>query len=276
MNDLFQYVFFQNALLGCCLAGIVCGLIGTYIVSRRMVFIAGGIAHSSLGGVGICALWGMPPIAGAAAFALLTGLGVQKLRHRREVREDSAIAMLWAFGMSIGIICTYLSPSFLPSLSNYLFGNILLINRGDLIFLAALALVSLVVFFLFIPQIIAVSFDDEFARSQGLPTALIEYGMMALIALSVVACLRVAGVVMVISLLSVPQMTANLFTRNFTQMAVLSIIIAIFCCLAGLLFSYYYNVPSGATIILFSIANYMLLRTIKAVSLGFSKRKMCS
>ena len=134
----------------------------------------------------------------------------------------------------------------------------------------------LVVFFLFIPQIIAVSFDNEFARSQGLPTALIEYGMMALIALSVVACLRVAGIVMVISLLSVPQMTANLFTRNFTQMAVLSIIIAIFCCLAGLLFSYYYNVPSGATIILFSIANYMLLRTIKAVSLGFSKRKMCS
>ena len=276
MRDLFQYVFFQHALMGCCLAGIVCGLVGTYIVSRRMVFIAGGIAHSSLGGVGLCALCGLPPLAGAAVFSLLTGFGVQKLRHRQEVREDSAIAMLWALGMSIGIICTYLSPSFLPALSNYLFGNILLINTGDLTFLGILALLSTIIFFLFIPEIVAVSFDYEFARSQGLPTATIEYGMMMLIALSVVACLRVAGVVMVISLMSVPQMTANLFTRSFTGMAILSTVIAIFCCLAGLMFSYYYNVPSGATIILFSIAIYMLFRTIKAISLGFSKRKMCS
>jgi len=275
MSELFQYLFFQNAIMGCCLAGIVCGLVGTYIVSRRMVFIAGGIAHSSLGGVGLCALCGMPPLIGAAAFSLLTGFGVQKLRHRQEVREDSAIAMLWALGMSIGIICTYLSPAFLPSLSNYLFGNILLINTGDLAFLAILTLLSIVIFFLFIPEIVAVSFDYEFARSQGLHTAVIEYGMMGLIALSVVACLRVAGVVMVISLMSVPQMTANLFTRSFTGMAILSTVIAIFCCLAGLMFSYYYNVPSGATIILFSITIYILLRTIKAISLGFIKRKTC-
>lgn len=273
MTELFHYIFFQNALTGCCLAGIVCGLVGTYIVSHRIVFMAGGIAHASLGGVGICALAGWPPIAGAAVFSVLMSFVVQKLSRRKEVRKDSAIAMLWAFGMSIGIICTYLSPSFLPDLTGYLFGNILLIHAGDLAFLAALAIVSILVFLLFIPQITAVSFDREFARSQGLPTSLIEYGMMFLIALSVVACLRVAGVVMVISLLSIPQMTANLFTRNFSTMAVLSTFIAIFCCFFGLLFSYYYNIPSGATIILFSIIIYALLRTIKAVSSGFNRRK---
>lgn len=264
-EGLLQYTFFQNALAGSVLAGIVCGLIGTYIVSHRMVFIAGGIAHASLGGVGLGALFGFSPVIGATLFSLLTGYSVEGLSHRKEIREDSAIAMLWAFGMSIGILCTYLSPTFLPNLTSYLFGNILLITHADLFFLGGLAVVTAIVFFLFIPQIVAVTFDREFARSQGLPVALLELSMTTLTALSIVACLRVTGIVMVLSLLSIPQMSANLLTRHFGRMAVLSIVFATLACIGGLFLSYYYNVPSGATIILFSIGIYMFLRTIKTL-----------
>ena len=265
MTELLHYTFLQNALAGSILAGIVCGLIGTYVVCHRMVFIAGGVAHASLGGVGLGALLGFPPMIGATAFSLLTAYGAENLSRRKEIREDSAIAMLWAFGMSIGIICTYLAPRFLPALTGYLFGNILLISHIDLIFLALLTLSTVVVFYLFTPQIVAITFDREFARSQGLPVTLLQNVLTALTALSIVACLRVTGVVMVISLLSVPQMSANLLTRNFSRMALLSIGFSIISCIGGLLISYYCNVPSGATIILLSIAIYMLLRTIKAL-----------
>ncbi len=265
IEGLLQHTFFLNALIGSILAGIVCGLIGTYIVSHRMVFIAGGIAHASLGGVGIGALLGFSPVIGAAVFSLLTAYGTESLSRRKEIREDSAVAMLWAFGMSIGIMCMFLSPTFLPGLTNYLFGNILLINHADLYFLGSIAIVSAIVFYLFTPQIVAITFDHEFARSQGLPVTLLQYTLATLTALSIVACLRVTGVVMVLSLLSIPQMSANLLTRHFSQMAILSIVFSILSCLGGLLVSYYCNVPSGATIILLSIAIYLLLRTIKAL-----------
>ncbi|MBQ8098510.1 MAG: metal ABC transporter permease [Bacteroidaceae bacterium] len=265
MKELLQYAFFQNALIGCLLTGIVCGLVGSYIVARRMVFISGGIAHASLGGIGLCALLGLPPITGAAIFSLFTGYSVQTLSQRSEIREDSAIAMLWAFGMSIGILCAYLSPSFLPSLSNYLFGNILLINTGDLLFLSVLTAITILVFTLLLHPIVSIAFDREFALSQQLPVVRIELLIMTIICLSVVACLRVAGVVMVISLMSIPQITAGLFTRHFSTMAILSATIAILCCLGGLMISYFYNVPSGASIILLSTANYLILRTIKGI-----------
>ena len=262
ITEILHYTFLQNALAGSILAGIVCGLIGTYVVCHRMVFIAGGVAHSSLGGVGLGALLGFPPMIGATAFSLLTAYGAENLSRSKEIREDSAIAMMWALGMSIGIICTYLAPRFLPALTGYLFGNILLISHIDLLFLALLTVITAIVFYLFTPQIVAITFDREFARSQGLPVTLLQNVLTALTALSIVACLRVAGVVMVISL---PQMSANLLTRNFSRMALLSIGFSIISCIGGLLISYYCNVPSGATIILLSIAIYMLLHTIKAL-----------
>lgn len=268
MTELLQYTFFQNALWACLLTGIVCGLIGTYIVTRRMVFIAGGMAHASLGGVGICALMGWPPAAGAAIFALLTGYGVERLSHRREIREDSAIAMMWAFGMSIGVMCTFLSPTFLPSLSNYLFGNILLSTTADIVFLGILTVVMSLFFYLFLPQIVAIAYDIEFARSQKLPVERFNYILISLVALAIVASLRTAGIVMVISLLSIPQMTANLLSRTFAGMALWSVGICIICCLAGLVVSYWLNVPSGAAVILIAIIIYMVVRTIKTAFRG--------
>ena len=263
MTDLLEYSFFQNAIVACVLAGLVCGLAGTYIVSRRMVFLAGGIAHTCLGGVGICALAGWPVLLGAALFSLLTGWGVLRLGNRREVREDSAIAMLWAFGMSVGIMCSYLAPEFLPGLSGYLFGNILLVNVVDLWALGILAVVVAVFYLLCMPQIVAVSFDVEFAKSRKMPASLVNYLMISLVGLCIVCTLKVAGVVMVISLLSVPQMTANLFCSRFSTIAMCSSVIAVVCCLSGLFISAMLNVPCGTMIVAVVIVIYVICRTIK-------------
>jgi zinc transport system permease protein len=263
--ELLQYTFFQHALLGSLLASIVCGLVGTYIVTRRLVFISGGITHASFGGIGIGLYTGIPPILSAAIFSVLSAFGVEWLSKRKDTREDSAIALFWTLGMALGIIFSFLSPGFAPDLSTYLFGNILTIGQGDLIALAALTAVVILFFACNIHAIIYVAFDREFARSQGIPVTAIEYILMALIALTIVACLRMVGIVLVISLLTIPQMTANLFSYRFKRILLLSIGIGFFDCLGGLLISYYWNVPSGAAIIFFSILLYAMVKTGKSL-----------
>lgn len=254
--ELIHYTFFQHALLGSLLASIACGIIGTYIVTRRLVFISGGITHASFGGIGLGLYTGINPLLSASLFAVLSAFGVEWLGKRRDMREDSAIAVFWTFGMALGIIFTFLAPGFTPDLSAYLFGNILTITLGDLIYLSVVA-VGLILFFgSMLNTIICVAYDREFALSQGLPVNLIEYGLMLFIALTIVACLRMVGIVLVISMLTLPQMTANLFTNNFRRMIPVSIVIGYIGCLGGLWFSFYFNVPSGASIIFVSILIY--------------------
>lgn len=254
--ELFQYTFFQHALLGSLFASIACGIIGTYIVTRRLVFISGGITHASFGGIGIGLYTGISPLLAAAVFSTLSAFGVEWLSKRSDMREDSAIAVFWTFGMAIGIIFSFLAPGFTPDLSSYLFGNILTITQGDIWILAILSIVLIVFFTLFMRPIIAIAFDREFARSQQMPVALFEYILMMFIALTIVACLRMVGIVLAISLLTLPQMTANLFTYSFKRIIGLSILIGYIGCLGGLLLSYQLQVPSGAAIIFVSILIY--------------------
>jgi len=251
--ELLQYTFFQHALIGSLLASIACGLIGTYIVTRRLVFISGGLTHASFGGIGLGLYTGISPILSAALFAVLSAFGVEWLSKRKDMREDSAIAVFWTLGMALGIMFTFLSPGFAPDLSAYLFGNILTITWSDIALLGGLALLLILFFALYLHPIIYVAFDREFARSQGIPVQVFEYVLMMFIALTIVACLRMVGIVLVISLLTVPQMTANLFSHRFHRIIWLSIGIGYLSCLGGLMISFYLNVPSGASIIFFSI-----------------------
>lgn len=263
--EILQYSFFQNALIGSLLASILCGIIGTYIVTRRLVFISGGLTHASFGGIGLGVYLGFPPILSATIFTVLSAFGVQWLKGRHDMREDSAIAIFWTLGMSIGIICSYLSPAFIPDLSSYLFGNILTINTSDIVWLLALTMVTVAVFAFFLRPIMYVAFDKQFARSQGIAVNLVDYLMMALIALSIVACLRMVGIVLVLSLLTIPQATANLFSNNYKHIIWLSIVIGLVSCLGGLFFSYACNVPSGACIIFTSISIYAVCRLLTAI-----------
>ena len=263
--ELLQYTFFQHALLGSLLASIACGLVGTYIVTRRLVFISGGLTHASFGGIGLGLYTGISPILSAAVFAVLSAFGVEWLSKRKDMREDSAIAVFWTLGMALGIMFTFLSPGFAPDLSAYLFGNILTITASDIALLGVLAAILAVFFGLYLRPIVSIAFDREFARSQGLPVAFFEYALMLFIALTIVACLRMVGIVLVISLLTIPQMTANLFSHRFHRIIWLSIGIGYLSCLGGLLLSFYLNVPSGASIIFFSILIYALCKMGKSL-----------
>lgn len=261
--NILEYSFFQNALIGSVLASIVCGLVGTYIVTRRLTFISGGITHASFGGIGIGVFLGVNPIVSAMVFSVLSAFGIQWLSRRGNVREDSAIAVFWAFGMSIGILFCFLTPGFVPDLPSFLFGSILTIESGNLWLLAALSVVTLFLFTAYYRMIVSTAFDPEFARSQRLPVSLIEYAMMALIAMTIVSTLRMVGIVLAMSLLTIPQMTTNLFTYNFGRIAACSILIGCIDCVSGLAMSYWLNVPSGASIIFVSIVIYCLCKAIK-------------
>ena len=270
--ELFQYTFFQHAILGSLFASIACGIIGTYIVTRRLVFISGGITHASFGGIGIGLYAGISPILTAAVFSVLSAFGVQWLSRRNDMREDSAIAVFWTFGMAVGIIFSFLAPGFTPDLSSYLFGNILTITSGDIWLLAVLSMLLTGFFGVFLRPILAIAFDREFARSQHMPVSAFEYLLMMFIALTIVACLRMVGIVLAISLLTLPQMTANLFTYNFKRIIWLSILLGYVSCIGGLFLSYSLQVPSGASIIFVSILLYVCAKIGKACS-AYNKRK---
>ena len=265
--ELFNYTFFQHALLGSLFASIACGTIGTYIVTRRLVFISGGITHASFGGIGIGLYTGVSPILSAAIFSVLSAFGVEWLSKRKDMREDSAIAVFWTFGMAIGIIFSFLAPGFTPDLSAFLFGNILTITITDIWMLVILSTVLTCFFSCFLNTIIYIAFDREYARSQRIPVRLFEYLLMMFIALTIVSCLRLIGIVLVISLLTLPQMTANLFTHSFKKIIFLSVGIGFTSCLGGLLLSYQIQVPSGAAIIFFSIILYAFCKMSKTLYL---------
>ena len=264
--ELLEYTFFQRALLGSLLASIACGVIGTYIVTRRLVFISGGLTHASFGGIGIGLYAGISPILTASLFSVLSAFGVEWLSKRQDMREDSAIAVFWTFGMAVGVIFSYLAPGFTPDLSAYLFGNILTITQSDLWFIGGVTTALVLFFTLSLRSIVAIAFDREFALSQRLPVRRIEYLLMMLIALTVVACLRMVGIVLVISLLTLPQMTANLFSHSFKRIIWLSILIGQISCLGGLLLSYHLNIPSGASIIFISILIFTLCKVAKSLA----------
>ena len=263
--ELFHFEFFRNAMLAALLAGISCGITGTYIVSRRIVFISGGITHSSFGGIGLAYFLGLNPLLGAAVFAVLSAFGIQLFSSRGNVREDSSIAIWWSLGMAIGIIFVYLTPGYVPNLMSYLFGNILTVSYTELWLMVLLNLILIAFFTLFFRKILYVAFDEEFAKASGLPVALFNYLMIALIALTIVLNIRVVGIILILSLLTIPQATANLFTKSFGSLMLLSIAIAFAGSFAGLLFSYYADIPSGAAIIFTLVVGFGLGKLYKLI-----------
>ncbi len=263
--ELFDYAFFRNAVLGSLLASIACGIIGTYVVTRRLVFISGGITHASFGGLGIGIYFSLHPIFSAMVFSVLSAFGIKWLSDKQGVREDSAIAVFWSLGMAIGIMLTFLTPGFAPNLSEYLFGNILTITQTDIIALLLLSVALLLFFAANYHAIVSVSFDHQFAQTRRVKTKIIEYVMMLFIATTIVLCIRLVGIVLLMSLITVPQMTANLFTVNYSRIIVFSTIISFIGCVAGLFLSYYLNVPSGAFIIFVLIVLFFVGRGVKAL-----------
>ncbi len=271
--QLFRYDFIQHAFLAALLMSITCGIIGTYIVSRRMVFISGGITHASFGGVGIGYFFGFPPLAGAALFAIIAALTTEHLTRKKIIRNDSIIAIMWSLGMALGIIFIYLTPGYAPNLMSFLFGSIITVTNIDLWLMVALATAVTSFFTLYYKPILYLSFDEQFAKTRGIPVMFLNYLLIILVALTIVLSIRIAGIILVLSLLTIPQNISNIFTNRFSNIMIWSTIIGLMASFLGLIISYYLDIPSGATIIFTLVVMYLAARFIKVVTFGRKHQK---
>ena len=273
-TSIFQYDFIIKGLLGAIFASITAGLAGTYVVSRRMVFLSGGITHSSFGGIGIGYFLGINPIIGAAVFGIMSALGVEYLSVKQKIREDSAIGILWAFGMAIGIIFIYLTPGYSPNLMSYLFGSILTVSNADIIALGIMSAVLILYFVIFYRTILYISFDEVFARTYSSYVDVFKYITTSLIALTIVLNIRMAGVVLVISLLTIPPNIAMLFTRVYFRIVIWSIIAGFIGTATGYAISYYAGIPVGATIIFTLVIIWVVVKTTTFLIMKLSKKRL--
>lgn len=271
--ELLQYKFITNSLLAGILSSISCGIIGTYIVTRRKVFLSGGITHASFGGIGIGYYLGFNPVIAAAIFGVLSALGIEFVSKKTEIREDSVIGILWSFGMALGIMFIFLTPGYAPNLMSYLFGSILTVSSFDIILMLALCLVLILVFTFFYRIILFVSYDQEFAKTHNIAVDLINYILISLVALTIVLNIKVVGIILVISLLTIPQSIANLFTKNFKNIILISIVIGLVGAFLGLLISYKINIPSGASIIFSLVLIFILAKGFQLVQRKFFLKK---
>ena len=267
-GDLFQYGYLSNALAACILSGITCVIAGTYVVCRRMVFLAGGITHASFGGLGIAFYLGTDPIAGAMLFAVLSALGIEWAGSRGRIREDSAIGIIWSVGMAVGALFMSLRPGYTSGdLSAYLFGSIITVTRGDVAGLAVLTFLLLIGAALWLRPVMYVAFDREFARSRGIRTRTISYLTAALVAVTIVLSIRIMGIVLLISLLTLPVVIVNAFSRSYRTLTLWAPVVAVAGNVAGLAASYHLEVPPGAAII------FTLTLTLVAVKLLTLRRR---
>ena len=270
-SDLIQYGYLSNALAACVLSGITCGVIGTYVVCRRMVFLAGGITHASFGGLGIAFWMGANPIAGAMIFAVLSALGIEWAGSRGRIREDSAIGIIWSVGMAVGALFMSLRPGYTSGdLSAYLFGSIVTVTDSDVAALAALTAVIIAGALLWLRPVMYTAFDRDFARSRGIPTRVISYLMAALVAVTIVLSIRIMGIVLLISLVTMPVVIVNSLSRSYRTIALAAPLVAVAGNAAGLVASYNFEVPPGAAII-FTLTLTLIL--VKLVSLRSKKQR---
>jgi zinc transport system permease protein len=206
-------------------------------------------------------------------FGVASALGIEFFSKKTDVREDSVIAILWSFGMAIGIIFIFLTPGYSANLMSFLFGNILTVSSFNLQLLAVLAVVVVVIFWLLFKTILFVAFDEQYARAIKLPVTTINYLLITVVALTIVLNIRVAGIILVLSLLTIPQTIANIFTKDFKKLIVLSIIIGIIGSFSGLFLSYTFDIPSGATIIFLLVIIFILSKTFKILQTFTKIRK---
>lgn len=260
MFDLIMnYRFMQNALISAILSSVICGIIGTIIVEKKLVSMSGGIAHTSFGGIGLGYLLGIEPLIGGLLFALGASMGISYIKRNTNTNADTLIGMFWAVGMALGVIFIALTPGYPPDMTSYLFGDILTVSQSYVKVIAFLAVLVIVVIGSIFQYWKGYLFDDEYMRILGINTIMLEYLLYVLIAFSVVILIKVVGIVLSIALLTIPPAAAKIMSNNLKGIMSFSIIIGCITSVGGMFVSYYFNIPSGATIILLSIMVYFIL-----------------
>jgi zinc transport system permease protein len=268
MIEVLQFDFMRNALIAGVLVSIACGIIGTFVVINRIVFISGGIAHAAYGGIGLGYYFRFSPVLGAVIFSLIAALGMGLAQRKTRQRADTIIGVMWAIGMAIGIILIDLAGGYKADLMSYLFGSILAVSSQDLIVMLILDIAVIMLALLFYKELLAISFDETYATISNVPVDTIYLTLMAMVALTIVMMMRVVGLIMVIALLTMPAAISGHFVKGMNRMMIWASLLGMAFTTIGLWLSYWLNLTSGATIILVSGIAYLLSVAIKPLLKG--------
>jgi len=266
LQSLFTYDFMRNALYASLLVGIVCGLVGTLVVLNRIVFLGCGIAHAAYGGIGLTYYFGQDPLLGAILFSILSALGMGVVHLRTKTRSDTLIGVMWSIGMAVGIIFVSLTPGFKADLMSYLFGSLLAVSAGDLRVMALVALLVGAFVVIFFRSLQAISYDEVFSTVRNVLVSALYLLMLVMIGLTVVAAMRVVGLIMVIGMLTIPPAVAGLFLKDMKGMMLLSIGLSWLFSSVGLIVSFALNLQAGSVIILVASLSYLAAAAIKKLA----------
>jgi zinc transport system permease protein len=263
LADALRYDFLRHALIAGVLASALCGVVGTFVVTKRLTFISGGLSHAAFGGLGLCFFLGVNPILGAVAVSLASALLLGAINPERARSHDAAIGVLWAAGVAVGIVFIYKTPGYAPNLMTYLFGNILMVTRTDVAMTLGLSLAVFAVVALLYKSFVAVAFDEVFAQVQGLPVRLLTTLLLVLVALTIVVLIQVVGILLVIALLTIPPVASLLLFKDLRSVLVGSVVLGEAMTLAGLAVSYYEDLPSGPAIVLLGTAALLAVYAVQ-------------
>jgi|LDZT01.1.fsa_nt_gi zinc transport system permease protein len=267
--DILSYDFMKNAMLAGFLASLMCGVMGTFVVTKRLVFISGGISHAAFGGLGLFFMLGLSPILGAYAVAVIASLILGYYKPSKINSQDAYIGILWSVGMAAGILMISLSPqSYTPNLMSYLFGDILMVRSQDLVWMSILTFSVLIIIFGFFKYFLAIAFDEEFAQLQDIPVRLFRMILFVLTGLTIVTLIQVVGIILVIALLTIPPLLSMIFFNDFKRVLFFSVLISIFLTQIGIILSFYLDLSAGPVIILLGalilFGTYLLKRNNKS------------
>ncbi len=271
MIEVLQFEFMRNALYAGILTSIICGIIGTLIVVNRLVFLAGGIAHSAYGGIGLAFFFGLPYMVGAIGFSFVVAMIMAGVSLKAKERADTIVGVLWAVGMASGILLLDLTPGYNVDLMSYLFGSILSVPRSDLVTMAAIGVAILLLVSYFFRDLLAMSYDEEFAQIRGMPVKRLYYMLIGMVAVTVVMVVQVVGLILVIALLTIPPSISEKYTKSLAKMMLCSCFLGMVFTTGGLWLSYRYDMTSGAAIIFLAGVVFFLSLILDRIILLFKK-----
>ena len=258
-----QYDFMQNALMGSLLLAVMCAITGTFIVIKRLVFLSGGISHGAFAGLGAAYFLGISPMLGAMVFAVLSAVAITRGILRQSQPADATIGIFWATGMAAGVLFVFITPGYVPNLMPYLFGDILTISRQQLLWMATFSFVSLMLTALLFRQLVAVSFDDEFAHLRGLPVGIIMIIIMIMNSVAIVMMIQAVGIILVMALLTIPPLIGLALAAEIRKVMFYAFVSAVLIMVGGLILSFLLDLPSGPAIVLLGAT---LLVTVKFIT----------
>ena len=268
MLDALEYEFFRNALAAGLLASVICGVMGTLVVVNRIVFLSGGIAHAAYGGIGLSFYFGWPYLAGTVGFSLASAMVMAAVTLRARHRADTIIGVIWAVGMAFGIVLIDLTPGYNVDLMSFLFGSILTVPRSELWIMAILGGMVTTLVVLFYNDLLALSYDEEFARIRGVPVRALYFLMIGMLAVTVVMIIQVVGLILVIALLTIPPFIVERHAKSLMQMMVGASLLGMVFTVAGLYLAYRFDLTSGAAIILVAGGGFFLSMAMERISAG--------